>query len=197
MTTEAATMQGTTTQAATTQDTITEAATTQDTTTETATTQETTTKAATTQDTTTKAATYPVTDTTNSESTTSDTTTQVATMTERVNTTTQMTVQGTITTQGTSTTQVQVSIWFMSNGNSSFFLTCTSTGGLAKSVIWTRDGFLLHNTGPLVPIDNSTLSYTNVLTVSDQDRIPGTYTCTIRDPSDQSLSSASFRVQGT
>ena len=76
----------------------------------------------------------------------------------------------------------------------SFSLTCNSTGGQVNSVVWTRDGFLLHNTGLLVVTDASTLSYTNVLMVSS--RTPGTYTCTIRGTSDQVLNSANFTVQG-
>ena len=75
-----------------------------------------------------------------------------------------------------------------------FSLSCNSTGGLADSVVWIRDGFLLHNTGPLVMTDASTLSYTNVLMVSG--RIPGTYTCQIRGPNDQLLNSANFSVRG-
>ena len=31
-----------------------------------------------------------------------------------------------------------------------FSLTCNATGGSVSSVIWTRDGLLLDNTGPLV-----------------------------------------------
>ena len=78
--------------------------------------------------------------------------------------------------------------------NISFSLTCNSTGGVASGVVWTRDGFLLDNTGPLVEMDASTLSYSSVLVVSG--RIPGTYTCTIRGTSDQDLGSANFIVQG-
>ena len=78
--------------------------------------------------------------------------------------------------------------------NISFSLTCNSTGGVASSVVWTRDGFLLHNTDPIVQTDASTLSYTSVLMVSG--RTTGTYTCTIRGTSDQHLSSANFSVQG-
>ena len=78
--------------------------------------------------------------------------------------------------------------------NISFFLTCNSTGGVASSVIWTRDGFLLDNTNPLVVTDASTLSYSSVLMVSG--RTPGTYTCTIRGTSDQDLGSANLIVQG-
>ena len=76
----------------------------------------------------------------------------------------------------------------------SFFLTCNSSGGPVSSVIWTRDGFLLDNTGPLVLTDASTDSYTNVLEVNS--RAPGTYTCQIRGPSDHVLSSVNFSVQG-
>jgi hypothetical protein len=93
---------------------------------------------------------------------------------------------------------VQVNFQFIDKEsmNISFSLTCNSTGGRASSVVWTRDGFLLHNTAPLVLTDASTLSYSNVLMVSG--RAPGTYTrsCTIRGTSDQDLSSADFTVQG-
>ena len=78
--------------------------------------------------------------------------------------------------------------------NISFSLTCNSTGGQASGVIWTRDDFLLHNTGPLIETDASTLSYSSVLMVSG--RAPGTYTCTIRGTNNQDLSSANFTVQG-
>ena len=103
-----------------------------------------------------------------------------------------------MTTQATTTVQVQVGFQSLYNEHSkdiaAFSLTCNFTSGLANSVIWTRDGFLLHNTGPLVLTDASTHSYTNVLIVSD--RTPETYTCTIRGTSDQVLSSANFTVQG-
>ena len=92
---------------------------------------------------------------------------------------------------------VQVNFQFISDKESvniSFSLTCNSTGGQASGVVWTRDGFLLDNTDPLVETDASTLSYTSVLMVSG--RAPGTYTCTIRGISDQVLNSANFIVQG-
>ena len=76
----------------------------------------------------------------------------------------------------------------------SFSLNCYSSGGPVSSVAWIRDGFLLDNTGPLVLTDASTASYTNVLEVNS--RAPGTYTCQIRGPSDQVLSSMDFSVQG-
>jgi hypothetical protein len=92
---------------------------------------------------------------------------------------------------------VQVSFQFIDKEsmNISFSLTCISTGGQASGVVWTRDGFLLQNTAPLVVTDASTLSYTSVLMVSG--RTPGTCTCTIRGTSDQDLGSANFIVQGT
>ena len=92
---------------------------------------------------------------------------------------------------------VQVSFHFKVNESSDdiiFSLTCNSTGGPASSVVWTRNGFLLHNTGPLIMTDAFTLSYSSILMVSA--RAPGTYTCTIRGTSDQVLSSANFTVQG-
>ena len=92
---------------------------------------------------------------------------------------------------------VQINFQFIADKDSmniSFSLTCNSTGGVASSVVWTRDGFLLDNTNPLVETDASTLSYSSVLTVSG--RTPGTYTCTIRGTSDQDLGSANSIVQG-
>ena len=93
---------------------------------------------------------------------------------------------------------VEVNFQFIDNEESmniTFSISCNSTGGQADSVVWTKDGFLLQNTGPLVLTDASTLSYTNVLMVSG--RTPGTYTCTIRGPRDQVMSSVNFNVQGT
>ena len=92
---------------------------------------------------------------------------------------------------------VQVNFKFISDKDSvniSFSLTCNSTGGQTSSAVWTRDGFLLDNTDPLVVIDASTFSYTSVLMVSS--RAPGTYTCTIRGTSDHVLNSANYIVQG-
>ena len=91
---------------------------------------------------------------------------------------------------------VEVNFQLIANEDSdiNFSLSCNSTGGTAENVVWTRDGFFLHNTGPLVLTDASTLSYTNVLMVND--RTPGTYTCTIRGPSGQILNSTNFIVQG-
>ena len=93
---------------------------------------------------------------------------------------------------------VQVNFQFISDKESmniSFSLTCNSTGEQASGVVWTRDGFLLHNTDPLVETDASTLSYTSVLMVSG--RASGTYICTIRGTSNQDLGSANLIVQGS
>jgi hypothetical protein len=93
---------------------------------------------------------------------------------------------------------VQVNFQFIvdkESMNINFFLTCNSTGEQASGVVWTRDGFLLQNTDPLVVTDASTLSYMSVLMVSG--RTLGTYTCTIRGINDQDLNSANFIVQGT
>ena len=93
-----------------------------------------------------------------------------------------------VTTSAFKLTSAQVSV------DVSFSLTCNSSGGPVSSMTWTRDGFLLDNTGPLVLTDTSTASYTNVLKVNS--RAPGTYTCQIRGPSHQVLSSMDFMVQG-
>ena len=78
--------------------------------------------------------------------------------------------------------------------HSRFSLTCNSTGTEITTVIWTKDGFLLSNAGPLVLTDSSTYSYTNVLDVND--RTVGVYTCQVRGMNDQILNSASINIQG-
>ena len=75
----------------------------------------------------------------------------------------------------------------------SFSLTCNLTGGEVSAVIWTRDGFLLDNTGPLVLTDTTT-HYVNVLEVNGRTR--GTYTCQAIGVDNQVLSSATIDVQG-
>ena len=76
----------------------------------------------------------------------------------------------------------------------SFSLTCNSTGGPVTSLNWTRDGFPLDNTDPLVLTDNSTSSYTNVLQVNS--RTTGEYTCLVRGLNDELSNSTIFNVQG-
>lgn len=75
-----------------------------------------------------------------------------------------------------------------------FSLACNSSGRPAENAVWTRNGFLLDNTGPLNLVDGLTFVYTNVLEV--RGRTLGTYICHIRGSNDQVLSSASFNVEG-
>ena len=56
-------------------------------------------------------------------------------------------------------------------------------------------GILLKFTSSLSLVNASTFSYTDILEVNG--RILGRYTCQIRGPNDQSLSSAHFTVQGS
>ena len=67
------------------------------------------------------------------------------------------------------------------------------------SIEWMRDGSSLldrdsASIGPLVLTDTSTASYVNTLEVSS--RLPGTYTCLIRGPDDEILSSMDVVVNG-
>ena len=87
-----------------------------------------------------------------------------------------------------------MSISAQNSANVTFSLTCNSSGGPVQSVEWMRDGFPLDNTGPLVLANASTASYTNTLDVSS--RLPGTYTCQIRGPDDQILSSMDVPING-
>ena len=89
---------------------------------------------------------------------------------------------------------VLVTVDFHLLSDVSFSLTCNSTGGPVNSVIWTKDDFLLDNTGPLVLTNASTSSYTNVLQVNNREQ--GIYTCQTRGPDDQILRSTRFHVQG-
>lgn len=83
---------------------------------------------------------------------------------------------------------------YQDSPNVSFSLACNSSSGPATRVMWTRDGLLLDNTSRLVPINASSSSYTNVLTVNG--RKPGTYGCQIGGPNNQMLTSTNFSVQG-
>ena len=84
---------------------------------------------------------------------------------------------------------------FLDSIDISFSLICNSTGGTVTSLIWTRDGFPLDNTDPLVLTDAPTASYTNVLQVNSG--TTGEYTCLIRGPNDELLNSTTFNVQGS
>ena len=79
--------------------------------------------------------------------------------------------------------------------DTAFSFTCISTGRQVNSVVWIRGDFLLDNTDPPLLTNASTFSYTNVIMVSG--RTPGRYTCQVRGPNDQVVSSADITVQGT
>ena len=79
------------------------------------------------------------------------------------------------------------------NGESpQFTLTCTSTGGPATTVTWTRGSETVSG-GRTVLDDPVTAQYTHTLTVTG--RLGGQYQCTVSNnkPSD---GTASFTVQG-
>ena len=79
------------------------------------------------------------------------------------------------------------------NGESpQFTLTCTSTGGPATTVTWTRDSETVSG-GMTVLDDPVTAQYTHTLTVTG--RLGGQYQCTVAN-NKPSQNSASFGVQG-
>ena len=79
------------------------------------------------------------------------------------------------------------------NGESpQFTLTCTSTGGPATTVTWTRDSETVSG-GMTVLDDPVTAQYTHTLTVTG--RLGGQYQCTVAN-NRPSQDSASFNVQG-
>ena len=73
-----------------------------------------------------------------------------------------------------------------------FTLTCTSTGGPATTVTWTRDSETVSG-GMTVLDDPVTAQYTHTLTVTGRDG--GEYQCNVSN-SKPSQDSASFTVQG-
>ena len=80
------------------------------------------------------------------------------------------------------------------NGESpQFTLTCTSTGGPATTVNWTRDSETVSG-GMTVLDDPVTAQYTHTLTVTG--RLGGQYQCTVSN-NRPSQDSANFTVQGT
>ena len=80
------------------------------------------------------------------------------------------------------------------NGESlQFTLTCTSTGGPATTVTWTRDSETVSG-GITVLDDPVTAQYTHTLTVTG--RLGGQYQCTVSN-SKPSNDSTRFCVQGT
>ena len=80
------------------------------------------------------------------------------------------------------------------NGDSpQFSLTCTSTGGPATTVTWTRDSQTV--SGGVTVFNNAvTAQYTHTLTVTG--RLGGQYQCTVAN-SKPSSATAQLTVQGT
>ena len=73
-----------------------------------------------------------------------------------------------------------------------FTLTCTSTGGPATTVTWTRDSVTVTEGTETVLDDPLTAQYTHTLTVTG--RLEGLYTCTVAN-NKPSNNSADFNVQ--
>ena len=73
-----------------------------------------------------------------------------------------------------------------------FTLTCTSTGGPATTVTWTRDSETVTEGTETVLDDPETAQYTHTLTGSTA----GVYTCTVANDKPSS-DSASITVEGT
>ena len=79
------------------------------------------------------------------------------------------------------------------NGESpQFTLTCTSNGGPATTLTWTRDNEAVSG-GITVLDDPVTAQYTHTLTVTE--RLGGQYQCTVSN-NKPSNGSASFTVEG-
>ena len=79
------------------------------------------------------------------------------------------------------------------NGESpQFALTCTSTGGPATTVTWTRDSETVSG-GRTVLEDPVTAQYTHTLTVTE--RLGGQYQCTVSN-NKPSVARAKLTVQG-
>ena len=74
-----------------------------------------------------------------------------------------------------------------------FILTCTSTGGPATTVTWTRDSQTVSGERVTVLVNPVTAQYTHNMTVTG--RLGGLYQCTVAN-SKPSQASAQFTVQG-
>ena len=74
-----------------------------------------------------------------------------------------------------------------------FTLTCTSTGGPANNVTWTRDGSTVTNhVFSQTVISTTTAEYNNTLTVTGRE--PGNYQCTVSNA--RGSATRSIAVQG-
>ena len=78
-------------------------------------------------------------------------------------------------------------------GSPQFTLTCTSTGGPATTVTWTRDSVTVTEGTQTVLDDPETAQYTHNLTVTG--RVGGVYTCTVANNKPSTVS-ASITLEG-
>ena len=67
----------------------------------------------------------------------------------------------------------------LNGGSPRFTLSCISTGGPATTVTWTRDSTTVTEGTETMLNDTVTAQYTHILTVTG--RLPGLYTCTVRN----------------
>ena len=81
----------------------------------------------------------------------------------------------------------------LSGESPQFTLTCTSTGGPATTVTWSRDSETVSGVNTTVLDDPVTAQYTHTLTVTGRDG--GDYQCNVSN-NKPSQDSASFTVQG-
>ena len=75
-----------------------------------------------------------------------------------------------------------------------FSLICNSSGERVIGVVWTRDGYFLELSSPVIETDASTNLYTNTLSVHG--RVPGTYICRWIGESNHFVNSVNLTVQG-
>ena len=81
----------------------------------------------------------------------------------------------------------------LNGGSPQFILTCTSTGGPATTVTWTRDSETV--SGGMTVLNNAvTAQYTHTLTLTE--RLGGQYQCNVTN-NKSSTATAHFKVQGT
>ena len=81
----------------------------------------------------------------------------------------------------------------LNGDNSQFILTCTSTGGPATTITWTRDSVTLSG-GMTVLDDPVTAQYTHTLTLTE--RLGGEYQCTVANNKPSSASATYFIKSG-
>ena len=97
------------------------------------------------------------------------------------------------------TLHIEVDITFtvvsdLNGASPQFTLTCTSTGGPATTVTWTRDSVTVTEGTETVLDDSVTAQYTHTLTVTG--RLGGLYTCTVANEVSSGMSDG-FIVEGS